>query len=118
MAREQSCPRHVGSGSFKLCPSRANLASLSLRVIERDAEFRKSQDEAGGEMLGRSRTRLLTEVRGRLTHRNLPGGSCIGILRNREYSARKRPRLIEMLSSRQSPIKKNITTFPGFENVK
>jgi hypothetical protein len=44
-------PPQVPSGSFKPCPSRANLASLSL-VIERDAELRKSQDDAGVEMLG------------------------------------------------------------------
>ena len=39
------------SGSFKPCPIKATLASLSLRVMERDAELQKSQDEAGVEML-------------------------------------------------------------------
>ncbi len=50
--------------------------------MERDAELRKSQDEAGVEMLGRAE-HASSEIGGRLPHK-LYGSSCIGVLQKEE----------------------------------
>ena len=62
-----------------------------------------------------NRTRLLTKVGGRLSHQNLPGGSCIGILqKTRKSTARKRQLLLQIVSSptrRSRRISRDCTAF-------
>lgn len=75
--------RHKSLRLVQAKPTRAILASLSLRAMQRDAELLKSQDETGVKDALANRTYLLTKVGGRFSHRNLPG-SCISVLQKEE----------------------------------
>jgi hypothetical protein len=75
------------------CPFGANLASLPLRAIERDAELQKRRTKPESKCSCEQNTPPHNSEASTLT--NMYGGSCIGYLTKRGRFTRKRRRLLQ-----------------------